>query len=333
VSIIAGKYFTDYPTTFKGLSLSIIYSTMLMYFVFGAILSIKSRNLNLQLVIRVVSIILITIVLIEYFNQGFANFLKYYYDVFDDIIQSNDPNKFRLIGTLRNSNNLGLMSIILLYLNLFNKGNWIFKAIVAVGFVIIIFLSGSRTAFVLLLFVGTYYLANIWTLRNVVVLVLIVAVMVIAVNSFFDIYSTVLFRRIENTELKYMFYTRQTYYWEDAIKIILEVPITGIGRLGTEKFTVDNFYLNLTRTNGIVGLLLWIAFLYQTISLSVRYYFTSTNAKILLGTAIIVLTSSITADFYYSRFFYPLFMIIFGYYSYELLQEKNYFNKPKYKRT
>ncbi|HEY9113236.1 MAG TPA: O-antigen ligase family protein [Bacteroidales bacterium] len=326
LSVFYGLLLTNYPTSIVGLALSFHYFTMFVYILFGAILAVNYKKLNIILIIEIFSISLISLCLLEYFDVGFANKLKVFYNVYEEMELSNDPNKYRIVGTLKNSNNLGLMMAFLLFLTWFNQGNRVIKTLISIGAVAVVFFSGSRTGFVLLVFVSIFYILNSWSLRNVTVLIAIIIGLFIVSTFYIDYEKTVLYRRLMNTEVESMFYTRQVFYWNDAIEAIKESPILGVGRSEDLKNTVDNFYLNIMKTNGIVGLFLWLYFLSIIGFNAVKNYFSFIEAKLLVGIIGLMLLSSMTADFYFSRLFYPLFMIVIGYYSNLLIlkaEEKN----------
>ncbi len=323
VSMIYGYLFTVYPISIIDISLSVIYLFMLTYFLFGAVLAWNYKSVNLSLIIIIISTIFISISIFEFLFSGFSDALKVYYNVYEDSAYKINPNNYRVVGSLMNSNNVGVMASILLLLVLYELKNGISKLVLALGFTIVIWLTGSRTGFVLLLVIATYYLLQSWRIKTLSMVVLFAVGIVLINNYFVKFENTIIYRRLLLTTTETALEARQYKYWDESIKIFYIAPITGVGNLTfiSELSTTDNYYLDILKTNGIVGLLLWAGFIILLMNIAIKK-FKSNEGKLLGGLIIVIMLSSFTGDFYASRLFYPLTFTLLGYYSVKLSLQK-----------
>lgn len=317
ISVITGIFFTDYPAHIADLTMSFKYLFMLGYFMFGGILTLLRSRINLTLIFQFISVFMIVVGLLEFFNKGFSTQLHLFYGVGGDEISM---LHYRIVGTLKNSNNVGVISSLLILLLLYTKQNVILKNSIITGLVLIIFLTGSRTGTVLLLVIFLlYFIGNYFSVRNIIILLFVASGIILTAIYLIDFKETVLYSRVLDTKVDEMFYNRKLFYWNKTYKIIQSSPIMGVGLLVKGDWTVDNFFLNLLKTNGLIGLLVYLYFLFSILVLSIRNFTTNNDAKILFGIIIIIMLSSVSGDFYLSNYIFPIFFILIGLYTHSLL--------------
>lgn len=319
ISFIVGHFISNYPSLIKDLLVSYIYFYMILFFMFGIMIS-KLKKVNANAIFIIISVLIIIVSFLEYYNKGFAEYLLRFYRIDEDPDYYFNPQRYRLVGPMSNSNSLGLMINFLLIIILFMKIRRVYKIPIIIGFVIIVLFTGSRTGVAMLAYVFFFYSAfKIFNIRDALVITAVVVGLVLIATYYIDIEETVLFRRLLELEGENIFYQRQAFKWSQAIRIISEYPITGVGLLsGSDYSTVDSFYLAIIKTNGVIGLL---AFLLILLLLFLFGYENRKSNDALILTAIIglVLVSSVSADFYFSKRFYPILFILLGFYSQRIL--------------
>lgn len=328
LSVITGMFFTEQPTHIADLTMSFKYLFMAMYFALGGILTLSMRKINFTLIVQVLSLFMIIIGLLEYFNPGFSSLLKAFYRIDD---KETAMVFYRIVGTVKNSNNVALIATLFILLNLYIKENQFIKVLITTGLIIIILLTGSRTGTVMMIVVLVqFFLSYYLSFRNVVIVFMVLIGVVLTATYFINFEDTVLFSRVLSTEIDEMFLNRKIFYWNKTLKVIAESPVLGVGLLVKGGWTVDSFYLNLIKTNGIIGLIIYVYFLLITASLALSNYRKTDDAKILLGIIIIIIVGSVSADFFLSNIIFPIFFILIGIYAHILINNNIIENSRSY---
>jgi O-antigen ligase len=194
-----------------------------------------------------------------------------------------------------NENSIGLrlcISItILLYNIIYNPFSLKFLRyffLFSIPFLIIfMFTTGSRTAsicFILIFIVWIVFLKSIKS-RYKIYLISLFSLLIYYIFTYFFNIGSIAFIRIYRTIDKFDLAGRDRI-WKEVIKIISENPLTGIGETGylmqsTKVFgkynSPHNVFLEILSFGGIIGLTLYLLFIFKISFGTLKFYFKSNN--------------------------------------------------------
>jgi hypothetical protein len=329
-SSFVGSHYLQTNLT-RNISFSITYILMLIYFVYGKVIStkinsdmIESLSFYLLLVTFIIVVlelnsVVIRIILIEIYGTTYD--LEYY----DNFLLNLDWQGYRVIGPFRNPNNLSVITIVIL--SICHNKYKVARNVVSTSFAFfIIIYSGSRTGILLLvLHIGYYYFfindKNIFRKINSIGLVILIVVLF---SYLYDSEFQTVLNRFDTNRLGGSFDTRIEHYWFNSLERFLKFPIIGSGFMSGDSFTSDNLYLTVASANGFVGLLLFISPFIVLLYNNITYRKNETLTFLL----IVFFASSFTGDFYLSRPLMPLLFVFVGYY-----YSSGSLSNSKFKRT
>jgi O-antigen ligase len=194
-----------------------------------------------------------------------------------------------------NENAIGLrlcISITILLYNIINNPfslkipRYIF--LFSIPFIIIfMFTTGSRTAtisLILILIIWVIFSKSL-KFKNKIYIVSLFSLLLYYVSFYFLNTGTIVFTRIFRTIDKFDLAGRDRI-WKEVIKIILDNPLTGIGNTGfymqsSKVFgrynSPHNVFLEILAFGGIIGLLLYLIFIFKIFFGTYKFYFKSNN--------------------------------------------------------
>ncbi|WP_441000661.1 O-antigen ligase family protein [Fodinibius sp. SL11] len=300
-------------TDFKAnISFSITYILMLIYFIYGALLSryISKREIAGYLLFFFILVFLISV--LEYIYVPVRVFLNNFYDVEQVYLKDFTASNYRIIGLFKNPNSLAVVVIILLIgaSRKYKSEIYIFSLISMAG--VIIAFSGSRTGLVLLIvyiLYVTFFQEKTANKKISATFLLLILGGWMIYNIDFDSISVL--NRIGNSAGKALFENRINIYWNKTLELISSFPILGSGISHGGSITVDNFLLNVLKANGIIGLTVFLAPVLFLLINSFKNFKNGAEIKLLI---IIFFLSSMTGDYYRSRPIFTIFFTLIGYY-------------------
>jgi O-antigen ligase len=304
------------------LAVSITYLLMFLYFLFGTVLFQKIELETIRKFIFFILLIVFFVVLFEYLwievKFGLINFYNVVLEI--DYIES---IKYRSIGPFKNPNNLAVFTSFLLAFLMGRKSiAYNFLIFGLAGFIIA--RSGSRTGLILISFLLIYeVVVKGKSFGKKIYKFVLIVIGIFCLFTFTKIGETPLINRVTNSGLSSGLEARSNIYWDNAFKLISESPVLGVGLIQNENATTDNFFLSVLKTNGLLGLILFLIPIFILMRLFIKQIKRGNSAPFLF--MMVFLLGSITGDFFYSRPFYPFFFTMAGFYYYGVMINKDNF--------